>query len=249
MSPLIAVTSSLRSANPLDPNLCGCPQTYIEAVAACDGVPFILPLLDDCQPALIAARQAQGILLTGGEDVAPELYGQSRHPQLGPVCEGRDRSEIALVHFALKQKIPLLAICRGIQVLNVALGGDLYQDLKAQHNPESIHSGGANRPWKELRHSIRISPDSRLFRILGVESLLVNSLHHQAVRRVAPGLIAVAWADDGIIEGLEAQEGFVLGVQCHPEAVFAAEAPLWKNLFRSFVAAAAQCLSTASRSA
>ncbi|WP_299025805.1 gamma-glutamyl-gamma-aminobutyrate hydrolase family protein [uncultured Thermanaerothrix sp.] len=187
-------------------------ETYVAAVERAGGVAVLLPaLLDD--EALQGARQRlNGLLLTGGADVDPALYGGGWHPKVYGVDARRDATEIALVRLAAQTGWPFLGICRGIQVINVALGGTLYADL-----PEQLGSRVAH--WsEEMGHLVQIEPDSRLANLVKASEIQVNSYHHQGIERLAPGLRAVGWSPDGLIEAVEVPgHPFGLGVQWHPE--------------------------------
>jgi putative glutamine amidotransferase len=164
--------------------------------------------------AAAALGGVRGLVLTGGEDVAPQRYGAAPHPRLGTVDASRDATEVALIDAARQRRLPILAICRGIQILNVALGGTLYQDLDSERPGTLSHSDEASR------HGVRVAPGSLLERTLGTQSATVNSRHHQAIRDLAPGLKAVAWAEDGVIEAAEpksADDPWIVAVQWHPE--------------------------------
>ena len=166
---------------------------------------------DRAAAALAAVR---GLVLTGGEDVAPDRYGATPHPRLGDVDPVRDAAELALIAAARSRRLPILAMCRGIQILNVALGGTLYQDLDSERPSLVPHSD------ETTQHAVRVAAGSLLERTLGMRSATVNSRHHQAIRDLAPCLKAVAWADDGVIEAAEpadANAAWMVAVQWHPE--------------------------------
>lgn len=189
--------------------------TYVTAVAAAGLVPLAIPALLAPERAVAALASGGGLILTGGEDVAPDRYGATPHPKLGRVDPARDAAELALIAAAREQRMPILAICRGIQILNVALGGTLYQDLESERPGTVNHAG-------ETDHTIRIAPDSALAAAFGgaADCARVNSRHHQAIRDLAPGLRAVAWSDDGLIEAVEPADPaapWMLAVQWHPE--------------------------------
>jgi len=214
-------------------------RAYVEAIAAAGGIPLLIPLNLN-GPALRALYNSlDGILLAGGEDVAPTTYGETPHEKLGEVDDERDRVELKLARLALSDGMPLLGICRGIQALNVAAGGTLYQDIAAQRSDALTHSFPATDYSRDYpAHVVHITPGSRLASALsGVTTAVVNSRHHQAIRTVAPGMAVVAQSPDGIIEGIELPtHPFAMGVQWHPESL-AAGADGRKGLFEAFVAA------------
>jgi len=189
-------------------------QNYSQAVAAAGGLPVMvsslgLEVVDDC------LELADGLLFTGGADIDPRRYGAEPHPQLGLVDPERDAFELALYRGARARGIPVLGICRGIQLINVAEGGTLVQHLPAlprtiQH--EQVNKGAA------LVHTVRLEPSSRLVRALGAAAVYTNSFHHQAIERLGHNLLAIGQTGDGVIEAIEGMgDSFVLGVQWHPE--------------------------------
>ncbi len=217
------------------------PASYARAVVAAGGLPVALPPADPALADAVLAR-VDGLLLSGGADVDPAWFGEEPHPRLGRIDPERDAWEIALVRAALALEVPVLGICRGIQVLNAALGGPVYHDLPAQVPGAWKHAQDAPRPY--TTHAVRVEAGSRLAALLwpdGVPAppaleLRVNSFHHQAVRDPVPPFRAVAWAGDGVIEAIEAPgPGFALGVQWHPEDMADAGS---LNLFRGLVEAA-----------
>ena len=213
-------------------------RAYAWAIEQAGGVPLILPVLKDAEGVDRYLGVVDGLLFSGGVDVAPSYYHQEPHPQLGEVDAGRDATEIPLLQKAVAQDMPIFGICRGIQSLNVALGGTLYQDLPSQFPSEIAHQQGDNAiPRNCPSHSIRIAPESRLRAIIGAEEMPVNSFHHQALWDVAPGLVVTATAPDGVIEAVEGpSKRYLLAVQFHPEEM----APVDENarkLFEAFVAA------------
>ncbi|MFN2571041.1 MAG: gamma-glutamyl-gamma-aminobutyrate hydrolase family protein [Gemmatimonadales bacterium] len=187
---------------------------YIRALESAGLVPLAIPMTLAADRASAALAVVRGLVLTGGEDVAPERYGAAPHPRLGAVDPGRDAAELALIATARSRKLPILAICRGIQILNVAFGGTLYQDLESERPGPVPHAGETSQ------HAVRFEAGSLLARTLGTRSATVNSRHHQAIRDVAPGLRPVAWAEDGVIEAAEPVDqraSWILAVQWHPE--------------------------------
>jgi putative glutamine amidotransferase len=201
-------------------------QTYVHALARAGAASLLIPHL----PVLSVAEGTDetllrtiynlldGLLLPGGGDVDPAHYGEPRHEKCGPVSPDRDKAELTLARWAIDDKKPLLAICRGIQVLNVALGGSLYQDIQTQIQRADKHNWHPGYPRDRLSHTLIVTPQTRLAHILGTTSLPVNSLHHQALEDVAPGLTVTARAPDQIVEAVEAEgHPFAIGVQWHPE--------------------------------
>ena len=195
---------------------------------------FILVLDPDHIPFPEFLDRVDGLLLTGGADVDPRLYGAERHRTVERVVPERDAFEIALVREALRRDLPLLAICRGQQVLNVASGGTLVQDIPSQIPGSGAHDPDVER-W-ETAHEVEILPETRLREILGAERVAVNSFHHQSVERLGEGLILSARSPDGVVEGIEARDRrrFALGVQWHPES-FWDHPPGFDRLFQALV--------------
>ena len=205
---------------------------YTAALAAAGLIPIVVPPL----PALAAPAildGVSGLLVTGGEDVAPARYGELPHPTVEP-HEERDEIEIALVTEARRRGLPTLAICRGIQVVNVALGGTLVQDIPSQYTGAIAHDPPESRDTRV--HEVRVDPQSRLAEALGTDRLLTNSFHHQALARVANELCVTARASDGIIEGAESanDDWWMLAVQWHPEELTQTAEPWDRNLFAAF---------------
>jgi len=188
---------------------------YVRALTRAGLIPLLVPPVLEPDAACAALDRVQGLVLTGGEDVEPSRYRAVPHPKLGETDAVRDAVELALIAGAERRRLPILAICRGIQILNVALGGTLYQDLASERGGSPIdHTDTA------ARHALRVEPHSLLHRTLGTAAASVNSRHHQAIRDVAPALRATAWAEDGVIEGVERRDGaasWTLAVQWHPE--------------------------------
>jgi putative glutamine amidotransferase len=215
-------------------------QQYVDAVAAAGEAPIVIPvgLPDDALRRIYA--DLDGLLLPGGDDVAPHRYGHEPHPKLGLVDEARDELELTLASWALRDRLPTLGICRGIQVLAVAAGGTLYQDLPSQL--ESVHLHDVREHGRDhLAHELIVEPTSRLAGILGPGSVLVNTFHHQAVLDIPAGFVITARAPDGVIEAIEGEgPDFVMGIQCHPEGIWQTTAPRFARLFRAFVEAAAE---------
>ena len=241
--PLIGVTTSeVRRSETLRQTPQGDPPQhemalglkYLKAIEAAGGLPVVLPPLagDAIEPML---EHLTGICLSGGPDLGPETYGQDRHPQLGPTEDDVDRFELALARIAWRRGLPLFAICRGAQALNVARGGTLVQHLPDLDDHSIDHR--QQSPGEEPTHEIEIEPGSLLAEVMGTPSPSVNSFHHQAVSRLGRGLRIVARSPDGVVEGIEAPgRGYVLGVQWHAECL--AERPEQAALFEGLVDAA-----------
>ncbi len=217
--PLIGISVSHLQ----DPPRHQVPSTYIRAVLDGGGLPLMLPIIEEAQLAGAILDRLDGLLLSGGVDIDPRLYGQQPEPGLGAVCPQRDLADLAYCRYALDRGIPVLGICRGIQVIAVAAGGSLIQDLNSLAGAVLKHRQDA--PSWHPCHEVDLEPDRVTHRLLGSPEsnrLPVNSLHHQAVDRVPDGYVVTARScADGVIEGVEIArpDRFVVGVQWHPEAM------------------------------
>jgi putative glutamine amidotransferase len=217
-------------------------EAYLQAIDAAGGVPVVLTPAHAGAGLRALHDLLDGLVLTGGEDVEPARYGEpTAHPTVWTVPE-RDRLEFQVLEWALAEGRPVLAICRGLQVLNVALGGTLYQDLPSERPEHPAHDQSVAEPAVPRPtpfHRVDVTPGSRLAELVGAATLEVNSLHHQAIRRVAPGLRAVGHAPDGLVEAAEVEGGgpgdLVVGVQWHPEELAGAGDVPSKRLFAGFV--------------
>jgi putative glutamine amidotransferase len=197
-------------------------KAYSEAVHRAGGVPIILPFFPELASEMLAL--IDGLILTGGADIDPARFGDTEvHPKTYDILPDRDEAVIRLAQGALDRELPLLGICRGIQVLNVAMGGTLYQDVADQFSADIQHrQHEADIPADEPGHLVSVAAGSLLERTYGTSPIPVNTFHHQAVKDVAAGLVASGVADDGLIEAVESPDyAFVLGVQWHPELMFA----------------------------
>jgi putative glutamine amidotransferase len=231
--PLIGITVGSISS-PGQRARYGTDQAYVRSIQDAGGNAVLLPPRT-AAASVILVGALDGLMLTGGADVDPATYGQERRPETNSPDPIRDAAEIALVRRAVRLGLPILAICRGQQVLNVALGGDLFQDIVAEGASEVRHDVRDDGRG-HIAHPVEVDPGSWLANTTGARSLMVNSLHHQAVRRVARGLRVTATSPDGIIEGLESPSRRVVAVQSHPEEL---GGETWaRRLFRGFVAAA-----------
>jgi putative glutamine amidotransferase len=214
--PLVAVTTTMWPGGSHGLPRVQLNAQYLTALDAAGATPVMLTPAHSDEALRGILSICHGLLLSGGEDVEPSRYGHSPHPALGDVNPARDAMEIAAVHEALGRRMPVLAICRGIQVLNVALGGTLYQDIPSELGGDLLHEQAA--PWNVRWHAGRVQPGSSLERVFGTAELHINSFHHQAIRDLAPGLRATVWAEDGVIEGVEGiDHPWLCGVQWHPE--------------------------------
>ena len=192
---------------------------YFDGIQEAGGVPVMLPLTDDASVLERALSVCDGVLITGGQDVSPALYGEKSPEAValcGELCPARDRMEAALLPMALERDLPVLGVCRGIQVINAVLGGTLWQDLPKQRPSDVEHHGLP--PYEEPVHEVEVLSGTPLAAAIGEGAYAVNSYHHQAVRELAPGLEAMAKASDGIVEAVwRPQSRFLWAVQWHPE--------------------------------
>ncbi len=192
---------------------------YLDVLYACGAIPLVLPFQSDAVDVEQILSICDGLLLTGGADIQPHMYGQKPIPECGPTQPNRDELEFRLLDKALYENMPMLGVCRGSQMLNVYLGGTLYQDLRTQL-PDSINHA-MEPPYESPCHKVTLVPGEPLEALLGVSELPVNSIHHQAVRRLAPTLVPMARSLDGIIEGTwMPDKRFVWAVQWHPEWIW-----------------------------
>ena len=223
--PLVAVTATTRSESAAEPRRVRLNAAYVDAIARAGGIPYVAPVMD---PSLIddVLSPAAALVVTGGEDVDPALFGESPRPGLGRVVRDLDEWEIALVRRARQRGIPVLGVCRGIQVLNVALGGTLIQDIARERPGALDHQQAEERSSRT--HAVACVSGSRLAGLVG-DAPTVNSMHHQAIALAAPGLRVTATAPDGIIEGVEwaGTEWWAVGVQWHPEELDGRDAALF----------------------
>ena len=234
--PVIGITVHPVTApdrNVLDLLLAG----IVRGVERAGGLPVLIPLelREETLRGLFA--RLDGVLIPGGGDIDPARYGAALHSSVGGMDAARDEVELTLTRWAVENEKPLFGICRGLQVLNVSLGGTLHQDIGAALGARALQHNYPDQPYDLRPHAIQVEEDTLLARSLGQPLLTVNSLHHQACRDLAPGLRVTARAPDGVIEAVEAmQHPFALAVQWHPECLL--DAPEMLRLFEAFVDAA-----------
>lgn len=211
-------------------------ESNLKAVFQHGGVPVILPLTEDDEMIERYLDFVDGIYFTGGGDINPLLFGEEPIRQIGNIDYDRDAFEVKLYNHAATKNMPILGICRGLQIMNVAAGGTLYQDIYAQRLSTNGHSPKFKFGGHE-HHTVDLLKDSMIFNILKTDKIKTNSFHHEAVKDVAEGYVATAFTEDGIIECIESTElDFALGVQWHPEIMFE-RYPVFCNIFNSFIEA------------
>ena len=240
--PIIGVpTAEIPASERGEPGLWAMRKSYVTPLLAEHGLPIFLPQLEDLHQLDSLANNIDGLLLAGGADIDPAIYGQPPIKELEDVDHARDRTEIILIEWALENNLPILAICRGLQMVNVAAGGTLHQDI-----PKDLHLPTEHRQqppsYQALAHHghlITIASKSRLAQIVGHHEIWVNSMHHQAINRLGRDLKVTARSSDQVIEAIESKntDHWLIGLQSHPEAMFEHD-PWIKKLFREFIQAA-----------
>lgn len=238
MRPVIGITCSLTasaigdSAHSLERNIVA--RDYAGAIEHAGGTPLLIPHVGNLECIDQYLGVLDGLVLSGGGDIDPLLFGQEPHRNIGSVDRIRDEMEFQLTQKALHQDLPILGICRGIQMLNVAAGGTIYQDIAAEMPQPTLCHSQTGAGWY-ASHTIDILPDTRLLQVFGSPIARVNSYHHQAVRDIAEGFIVTAKAKDNVIEAIESpSHRFALGVQCHPELMWE-QHPEALSLFTAFL--------------
>ena len=244
MPPIIGITATLKedvdavAERPLG-RFVRADLDYVDGVAGAGGVPVVLPPTGDETAAETVIRSLDGLLLSGGSDLDPGYYGEEPVPELGVTLPERDAFEMTLVGLALRRGMPVFGICRGMQVLNVALGGTLYQDLPSQWGRDVLKHRQDTPKWQPT-HEVRVEDGSYVAGVMDREVVKVNSYHHQGVKDLARGLLATGRSSDGVVEAVEAvdvSERWLLGVQWHAEAMRGA-GPQQESLFEAHVLAA-----------
>ncbi len=213
---------------------------YMEGLSDAGAIPVMLPLTSEPEVLAQIVSQFDGFLFTGGQDVSPSIYGEETLSSCGECCTARDEMERRLFALAWEQDKPVLGICRGIQFINAFLGGTLYQDLPTQRASAVCHH--QSPPYDEPVHAVELVKNSPLQRLLKKQKISVNSYHHQAVKKLAPKLQAMAYSTDGLIEAVYAPEKkYIWALQWHPEFSFLKDADS-KKIFQSFADSMKQCL-------
>lgn len=210
---------------------------YVRAILQAGGAPFVLPMTEDKEVMKQMAQLCDGALFTGGDDMHPRYYGCCLHEHCGTLTPVRDGAEVVFANEFLKTDKPYLGVCRGIQFLNVMYGGTLYQDIPAEYKGGCIHR--QQRPYNKPFHSVELVKGGRLAEICGAETIQVNSMHHQSVKKLGSGLVAEGFAPDGVLEALSSTDrAYGIAVQWHPEHLVETGDMAALNLFRSFIEAA-----------
>lgn len=240
MKPLIGITTGeiVNQTEPWVPQIYGQNLHYSNAILAAGGVPVFIPLMPDVQLKNLYER-LDGIIFAGGNDIDPTLYGETQVEATKDVSPKRDHAESLLMSWAVSDDKPFFAICRGMQLFNVLLGGSLYQDIptaipEARDHLLALHE----KDYTTIAHTLKVAPTSQLAHFTNTLTIDANSRHHQAVKHIGQGLHATAWSEDGIVEAIEhPDKRFAIGVQCHPEWLFETNEK-WMNVFKAFITAA-----------
>lgn len=241
-APIIGITSGeiLNKVDSWSPVIHGQAITYINAIIDNGGIPVVLPITTDETIIKNLYDAIDGILLAGGNDIDPSLYSQNIDKTVKDVSKNRDTMELGLLQKCLQNNKPILAICRGMQLINVAYGGTLYQDLPTMYASNCKHdSSTTSKNIQHLEHNLIIKPQSFLSNILNSDRIWANSHHHQGIKTLGQGLRASAWSEDQLIEALEVDDQdsqrFLIGVQSHPESLYQSIEAKWSLLFSSFI--------------
>lgn len=239
MKPLIGITTGeiINLVEPWASTVYGQKRSYSNAVIAAGGIPVFIPFIPESELKNLYAR-LDGIVFAGGNDLNPELYHEEPHALTVDVSLERDRVETLLMSWALADNKPLFAICRGFQLLNVHLGGSLYQDIPTMLPAASNHELSTHKEdYTHIAHVLKVATGSRLATIIQADEIDANTHHHQGIKKLADTLEASAWSEDGLIEAIEHPDKlFTIGVQCHPESLYAIDKK-WASVFEEFVKA------------
>jgi len=234
LKPVIGITPGWEAIGGQEKNTLAC--VYWKAVEMAGGLPVLLPYLNEANLAELITK-LDGLVLSGGGDLEPRTFGEQALSEdlLKAVSPERDRAELSLCRLAAQEQLPLLGICRGAQVMNVAFGGTLYQDISAQLTDSNVHSHWQKEPRWQAAHTVNITPGTLLEACYRTNHVEVNTFHHQLVKDVAPGFVVSAYSDDGLIEAIEHPGWpFALGVQWHPECMWERK-PIHLGLFIALV--------------
>lgn len=231
MRPIIGITSGLKK----DVRINSCLNyDYVAAINSAGGIAVILPVITDENQLDEYIKIIDGVVFSGGEDISPYYYGENPTKEIGKTCESRDSFEMGLIKRAISENKPVLGICRGMQLINVVLGGTLHQDINTQINNSLEHRSSEDQLGSP-HHRVKILEDSLLYKLLNEREIGVNSFHHQSVKDIGTGLKPVAFSSDGVVEGIETtKSSFLLGVQWHPEKLVD-NYPNLGNIFSAFI--------------
>ncbi|QNQ81215.1 gamma-glutamyl-gamma-aminobutyrate hydrolase family protein [Lactobacillus sp. PV034] len=207
-------------------------EDYVDSIVQNGGIPYIIPFNEDEEVVKAQLLNVQGLVLSGGHDVDPHNYGEELEQKIGDVWPERDVFDMRLLKLAEENNIPVLGICRGMQIINVAHGGSLYQDLSYRKEKTLKHS--QNQTPTLVTHTVKADPNSKIANILGKDEFLTNSFHHQIVKKVAPDFTVAAKCVDGVVEAIENKDASVIGVQWHPEMLHRV-VPFQNNLFKYII--------------
>ena len=243
--PLIGITAgeAQNKYYPTAPKVYGQQHTYVEAIERAGGTPLIIPIVEDADVLRHLYSLCDGLVLAGGNDIDPAIYQAKRSPHTNNLHKERDKQEMQLWAWADDENMSVLAICRGMQIVNVGRGGTLIQDIPTELPDADNHRIDADKYQDrehQIVHQLDLKKDSLIKDIIGTSRVGANSYHHQAIKDLGQGLLPSAWSEDGLIEGVEMHDKrFVVGVQSHPEALEADIEPRWRTLFQAFVSATA----------
>lgn len=231
--PIIGLTSSYVKDENVEQVFL--PHSYFDSIRHFGGIPLLIPVHATAEEQEYLISQCDGLVLTGGNDIDPSLYGEAVLNESVEIAKERDRDEARLLDLAVARNLPIFGICRGIQMMNVYFGGNLYQDIPAQLQSDVAHR--MEKPYHRAAHSCMIIPGSALHTLTGQDVIGVNSHHHQAVKDTAPGFVIMGRSEDGIVEAIaDPSKTFCWGVQWHPERIWDIE-PSSAQLFEAFIAA------------
>lgn len=243
MKPLIGITTGeiYNLTSSWSPQAYGQSYTYSDAIIRAGGIPVLIPLMADSDTLEQLYGKLDGILFAGGNDINPQLYKEEASEYVIDVSDKRDKVEATLLKWTLRDKKPLLGICRGAQLWNALLGGSLYQDIATDLPTATDHDISTKlQDLEHLAHKLKVDESSRLSKIIDSTSINANSHHHQAFKVLGEGIKASAWAEDGVIEAIESHDdAYAIGIQCHPESLEAVE-PKWSLVFKSFINSASK---------